>query len=57
MPTYALILFIVAGCLDIIGVILLTYQTFAPDPMLDAIEARAAMMASVENTETRARFT
>lgn len=55
MPTYALILFILAGCLDILGVVLLTYQTFAPDPVLETIEA--ARMASVENTETGAKST
>jgi hypothetical protein len=55
MPTYALILFILAGCLDILGVILLTYQTFVSDPVLEAIEA--ARMASVENAETGAKST
>jgi hypothetical protein len=55
MPAYALILFIIAGCLDILGAILLTYQTFAPDPVLGAIEA--AMIASVENGETGAKST
>ncbi len=38
MPTYATILFILACCLDILGVILLTYQTFATDPALDTVE-------------------
>ena len=55
MPTYALILFILAGCLDILGVVLLTYQTFAPDPVLETIEA--TRMAPVENTETGAKST
>ena len=55
MPTYALILLILAGCLDILGVVLLTYQTFAPDPVLEAIEA--ARMDSVENAETGAKST
>ncbi len=55
MPTYALILFILAGYLDILGVILLTYQTFAPDPVLEAIEA--ARMDAVESVETGAKST
>lgn len=45
MPTYAIILFILACCLDILGVILLIYQTFATDPVLDTVDA--AMVASI----------
>jgi hypothetical protein len=49
MPTYAFILFILACCLDILGVILLIYQTFATDPALDTID-EAIIPSSNEGT-------
>jgi hypothetical protein len=55
MPTYAIVLFILACCFDILGVILLIYQTFATDPALDTIDE--VMKASVEDAKTDANST
>ena len=55
MPTYAIILFILACCFDILGVILLIYQTFATDPVLDTIDE--VIKASVEDAKTDSNST
>ena len=55
MPTYAIILFVLACCFDILGVLLLIYQTFATDPALDTIDE--AIKASVEDAKTDSNST
>ena len=55
MPTYAIILFILACCLDILGVMLLIYQTIATDPALDTIDE--AIKASGEDSKTESNST